>query len=118
MRFHRLTLALLIAVFISMKVVKCFRMNRGFSGGLSRMSFYSLSSSHGSSSSSSQSKRSLSMQSVSDWTEQKAMFADSFRPEISISASSAYDFSGDMLVVPFYKPKDLKDDSEVAKVST
>lgn len=55
------------------------------------------------------------MQSVSDWTEQNAGFGDSFRPEFTVTASTSFDFSGDMLVVPFYKPKDLKEDTEITK---
>ena len=118
MSLHRAILALLIAVCLSIKMINAFKVNRGFIPSLKRVTLFSLSSSSGTSSSSSQSRRSLSMQSVSDWTEQKVGFGDSFRPEISVTASTTYDFSGDMLVVPFYKPKDLKEDTEITKVSS
>lgn len=49
---------------------------------------------------------------VSDWTESRAFFQDSDRPQISFSANTAYEFSGDILVVPFYKPKE-KGEQEV-----
>ena len=55
----------------------------------------------------------LSMSSVSDWTEKRAIFQDSDRPQIGVSASSSYNFNGDLLVVPFYKPKE-KGNKEVS----
>ena len=47
-----------------------------------------------------------SVSTISDWTEARAIFQDSDRPQIAFSASSTYDFLGDLLVIPFYKPKE------------
>jgi len=49
------------------------------------------------------------MSTVSDWTEKRSVFSESDRPQISFSASSSLTFKGDLLVIPFYKPKEKGD---------
>ena len=57
------------------------------------------------------------MQSVSDWTESKANFGGSDRPAIVVKASDSFNFMGDLLVVPFYKPKDVNEDAALTQVA-
>ena len=52
---------------------------------------------------------------VSDWTEKRVEFSNSDKPNIVFSATSSYSFTGDMLVVPFYKPKE-KDEVALQKM--